>query len=162
MRIRQYATFEIFSGALTHSDITGRLGVEPDAFRVQGSRIAEPPAPRHHSWGIASKAPGLAVDEHLRVIVDRLSPHSGAIGALVEEIETTELGVPGVGSVLAVVRHLDDDDGEEEQLSVIERPDGSRLEKLSGQHQLLGWRFTPDIIEFLIATRSILDIDEYG
>ena len=162
MRIRQYAYFAIYSGARTHADITGSLGVEPDAFRVRGSSTAEPPVPRHHSWRIDSKLPGLTVDTHLQVIVDRLNPYAEAIGTLVGEIESTEESLPGVGGVLAVVRHFDDDEGEDEDLSVVGQPGGSRFEKLPGQHQLLGWSLAPSVINFLVATRSALDIDEYG
>lgn len=162
MRIRQYAYFAIYSDRLTPSDVTGSLGVEPDVFRVRGSQTADPPVPRHHSWRIDSTLPGLTLEAHLEVIVNRLNPFAEAIGTLVGEIESTEDSSPGVGGVLGVVRHFDDDEGEEEDLSVAGQPGDPRLEKLPGQHQLLGWRLAPSVISFLMATRSALDIDEYG
>ena len=106
-------------------------------------------------------ASGLTVKDHLQVIVDRLNPYAEAIGTLVGEIESTEESLSGVGGILGVVRHFDDDEGEDEDLSVAGQPGGPRLEKLPGQHQLLGWRLGPSVIGFLMATRSALDIDEY-
>jgi Domain of unknown function (DUF4279) len=161
VRIRQYAYFAIYSDRLTPSDITGSLGVEPDAFRVRGSKTTEPPVPRHHSWRIDSTLPGLTVEAHLQAIVDRLNPYAEAIGSLVGEIESAE-SLSGVGGILGVVRHFDDDEGEDEDLSVAGQPGDPRLEKLPGQHQLLGWRLGASVISFLMATRSALDIDEYG
>lgn len=102
------------------------------------------------------------MDAHLQVIVDRLNPYAEAIGTLVAEIESTEKSSLGVGGVLGVVRHFDDDEGEDEDLSVAGRPGDPRLEKLPGQHQLLGWRLAPSVFSFLKATGSALDIDEYG
>ena len=99
---------------------------------------------------------------HLQVIVDRLNPYADAIGTLVEQIESTEESSPGVGGVLGVVRHFDDDEGEDEDLSIARQPGDPLLGKLPGQHQLLGWRLAPSVISFLLATRSALDIDEYG
>jgi hypothetical protein len=106
--------------------------------------------------------PGLTVEAHLKVIVDRLNPYADAIGTLVEQIESTEESSPGVGGVLGVVRHFDDDEGEDEDLSIARQPGDPLLAKLPGQHQLLGWRLAPSVIGFLLATRSALDIDEYG
>lgn len=90
MRIRQYAYFAIYSDRLTPSDMTGYLGVEPDSFRIRGSKTTEPPVPRHHSWRIDSGQPRLTVEAHLQVIVDRLNPYASAVGTLVEQIESTE------------------------------------------------------------------------
>jgi hypothetical protein len=162
VRLRQYAYFGIYSDTVTASDITARLGVEPDAVRVLGSRSADPALPRHHSWRVVSERPDLTVADHLDNIVNRLSPYAGAIGDLVEEIVLASPGTIGVGSVLEVVRHFDDDEGEEEQVLVVDQPDGGQLERLPGQHHLLGWRLTPRVIDFLRITHAVLDIDEYG
>src|SRR5580692_7691813 len=43
VRIRQYATFTLFSGSMTAGEITARLMVEPDKIRTRGSRQAAPP-----------------------------------------------------------------------------------------------------------------------
>src|ERR1700723_583649 len=52
MRIRQYAYFSIHSNVLTPSDITSRLGIEPDNFHVRGSQTENPPVPRSHIWRV--------------------------------------------------------------------------------------------------------------
>lgn len=162
MRIRQYAYFGIRSQTLTPADITGRLGVEPDEVRIMGSRKGRLPASRHHFWRVVSKRPGLTVAEHLDALLDRLGPFAGAIGDLAEEIILASPESVHLGSVLQVVRFFDDEDGEEEELSVVDLPDGTELTKLSGQHQLLGWRLAPNVIDFLSTTRAVLDVDEYG
>ena len=162
MRISQYAYFAIFSESMTSADITGQLGIEPDGFMVRGSRTTNPPVPKRHSWEIRSEGLGLRVDEHLDQIVDRLEAHANAIGSLVQELGKEGAQSRGIGSVLKVVRHFGDDDGEEEDLSVTELPDGSMFEKLSGQHQLLGWGVSQRVINFLVATHAELDIEEYG
>jgi len=102
------------------------------------------------------------VDEHLLQIVDRLETHGNAIGNLIEELRKKGAQFRGIGSVLKVVRHFGDDEGDEEDLSVTELPDGSTFEKLSGQHQLLGWGLSQRVIDFLVATHAELDVDEYG
>jgi hypothetical protein len=162
VRIRQYAYFGIFSQTLTSADITGRLGIEPDRFKVRGSRTMNPPVPKFHFWEIRSDQPGLTVVEHFDRIIGRLKPHSGAIGQLVQELTTEGPHLEGTGSRLQVVRHFDDEDGEDEELSVIESSDGQNFEKLPGQHQLLGWHLGLGVIEFLLATHADLDVDEYG
>jgi len=139
---------------MTSADITGRLGVEPDGFMLRGSRTTDPPVPKRHSWEIRSEGPGLRVDENLDQLVDRLEAHAYAIGNLVQELGKEGAQIRGVGSVLKVIRHFGDDDGDEEDLSVTELPDGSTFEKLSGQHQLLGWGLSQRVIDFLVATHA--------
>jgi hypothetical protein len=74
--------------------------------------------------------------------------------ALIREVTTEE----SAGAVLQVVRYFDDPDGEEEELS----PPDAELQKLSGQHQLLGWHLDREVLDFLMATGASLDVDEYG
>jgi len=83
-----------------------------------------------------------------------LEAHANAIGNLVQELGREGAQSRGIGSVLKVVRHFGDDDGEEDDLSVTELPDGSTFEKLSGQHQLLGWGLSQRVIDFLVATHA--------
>jgi hypothetical protein len=162
MRIRQSAYFGIFSVTLTAADITGRLGVEPDVIAVLGSRDPQRSIPRHHSWRVTSEQPGLTVADHLDIVVGKLEACAGAIGGVVEEIVSASPDAVGVGAVLQVVRHFDDEEGEDEEISVLEQPGGGQLERLPGQHQLLGWRLSPGVIAFLGLTHAALDVDEYG
>jgi sirohydrochlorin ferrochelatase len=39
-------------------------------------------------------------------------------------------------------------------------PDG--LVKLSGQHQLLGWHVSGDVLDFVREVHAEIDVDEYG
>jgi len=59
---------------------------------------------------------------------------------------------------MQVVRYLNDESGEEEELSSPDAP----WQKLSGQHQLLGWALEREVLEFLLATGACFDVDEYG
>ncbi|MCU1492549.1 MAG: hypothetical protein JWO62_313 [Acidimicrobiaceae bacterium] len=142
--------------------MTGRLGIEPDEIMVRGSRGEPPAVPKGHAWRVVSKAPGLRVDEHLFRIVDRLNDHAAAIGNLATELRVAAPDQSRAGSALGIVRHFDDDDGDEEELWTMELPDGGELEKLPGQHQLLGWVLDDTILQFLVATHAHLDVDESG
>ncbi len=174
MRVRQYAYFALISNTLTASDITGRLGIEPDAISVRGSHTPDPPVPQHHSWRITSNEQGLSVADHMDHIIDRLGTHAAAIGDLVLELCAPD-PTPRLGSVLGVVRHFDDVAGEEEkkkkrrrrreeekEMSLTDIPHHGLLEELPGQHQLLGWHLSPRAIDFLWMTHASLDFDEYG
>jgi Domain of unknown function (DUF4279) len=154
MRIRQHVSFGLISTTVSGSEMAARLGLEPDQIRVRGSKRAEPPRPVHHSWRVTCDEPGLRVDEQIERLVDRLEPYAADIGALAAELERES----GCGSGFSVVRHFDDEQGVEEELSPPDEP----LQKLAGQHQLLGWHLERRAMDFLVATRAELDVDEYG
>ncbi|GAA3471937.1 hypothetical protein GCM10018965_064900 [Nonomuraea roseola] len=103
------------------------------------------------------REPGLTVDEMIAHLIDRVEPFSQAIGQLAEELNQGQ-GDDGSCAVLQVVRYLDDEDGEEEDLCSPQRG----FEKIAGQHQLLGWHLDRRVLYFLISTRAELDVDEYG
>ena len=159
MRILQHASFAIFSDQVTASDVTARLGVEPDEFMVRGSRSSDPEIPRRHMWKIRCDQPGKSVDEQIAVVMGRLTPHQEAITQLLRSIDKEG---PGCGGVLRVVRYFDDEDGAEESPRSVVLEDGEELERLPGQHQLLGWHLDSDVISFLHAVGADLDVDEYG
>lgn len=156
MRIRQYAYFSLFSERFTAAQITARLLIEPDEVRVRGSRRIQPAVPVHHAWVVACREPGLSVDDQIGRIVTRLKPHTARIVQLLGEL--ADDGDASAGAGVSVVRYFNDDDGEGEQLST---PD-EVLQKLPGQHQLLGWHLDRDVLEFLVAVAASLDVDEYG
>jgi hypothetical protein len=58
---------------------------------------------------------------------------------------------------MSVVRYFNDDEGEEEAFSAPNAP----LQKLQGQHQLLGWNLGSRVLGFLVAVGADLDVDEY-
>lgn len=155
MRVRQYVYFAVKSETMDAVEMTARIGLEPDETTVLGSHSAEPPRPAAYTWKVVCRDPEVTVDELIARLVDRLAPFSGAVGELVEQLNG---GEGGSCAVLQVVRYLDTDDGDDEQAS---SPDPA-FEKLSGQHQLLGWHLDRRVLDFLISTHAELDVDEYG
>ncbi|MBQ0892801.1 DUF4279 domain-containing protein [Micromonospora sp. U56] len=156
MIISQYAYFALSSNRVSAAEITGRLGIEPDEIVVRGSRRASPVRPASHRWKITCRKPGLTVDEQINRIVDRLFGHAERIGELAVELDDID-GAPGA-SMLQAVRVFEHPDGEDEDLtSPVEG-----MQKLPGQHQLLGWHIDARVLEFLRQTRAELDVDEYG
>ncbi len=148
--LRQYAYFAIKSRELSANEIERRLGISADRVLVAGSESADPMRPAAHSWQLVCDRAGLTVDEQIANVVARLQPARAALRALT----ATE----GVSAVLQVVRYFNDEAGEEEDLT----SSAGGLEKLSGQHQLLGWRLNPETMAFLADVRADLDVDEYG
>jgi Domain of unknown function (DUF4279) len=156
MLISQYVYFAIWSVHIPAVEVTERLGIEPDEQTIRGSKSAHPIRPVSHCWRVVCRTPHLTVDEQINRIVDRLLPHAVRIGELARELERAE-GAAG-GSRLQVVRVFEHPDGEEEDLtSPVEG-----MEKLAGQHQLLGWHLDARMLEFLHLTGADLDIDEYA
>jgi hypothetical protein len=156
MRVRQYVYFALHSSTLPAAEMATRLGLEPDEVSVRGSRTTTPPRPVTHVWKIVCRDRGLTVDEQIDRVMARLRPYRERIAALVQAI--TADGFEYDGAVLEVVRHFDDADGEEERLD----PPEAALQRLAGQHQLLGWSLDREVLEFLLATGAHFDVDEYG
>jgi hypothetical protein len=159
MRIRQRVYFRIWSETISASQVTGRLGIESDAFSVRGSRIAQPPVPKGDQWTVSCDEPGLRIDEQMARVLDRLEPYRDKIAALVTDVARSD---PPGAAELQVVRYFDDEEGEEESEQETRQPDGSVFERLPGQHQLLGWHLDTRTIAFLRDVGAELDVDEYG
>ncbi|NDU77451.1 DUF4279 domain-containing protein [Actinomadura sp. DSM 109109] len=155
MRISQYAYFAVRSARMPADEIAARLGVEPDETVVRGTRDARPPRPVRHVWRVVCREPHLTVDEQIARIVDRLFAHAERIGDLVEELDRADGGIRA--GTLQVVRVFEGPDGEEESGRPVHG-----LERLAGQHQLLGWHLDARTLEFLRLARSELDVDEYA
>ena len=151
MQIRQYVYFSIGSETITADEMTNWLGLQPDRATVRGSKRTEPTLiPIWHGWRIYAAEHNAAVGDQIDQVIDRLRPYQDAIRALV-----TDLGSSG-GAVLQVVRHFNDPEGEEEHPKTF-----GQLQKLPGQHQLLGWHLDRDTLAFLLAIGASLDVDEY-
>ncbi len=140
LRIRQYATFAVYSAVMSAADMTDEIGLTPDSVSVRGSKQQEPPRPVQHSWEVVCDTPGLDAGEQVELLVARLEPYKAAIQALVQK-----LGAAG-GSVLQVVRYLDDPDGYLDDY----------------QHRLLGWHLDRKTLRFLLDVGAEIDVDEYG
>lgn len=156
MRVGQFAYFALMSPSVSAEEMAARLRLEPDEVSIRGSRTPAPPRPVAHAWKIVCGERGLTVDEQVGQIMRRLRPHRDSIAALSRELAARDPGQ--AGAVLEVVRDFDDPDGEEEELS----PPDAELQKLPGQHQLLGWSLDHEVLEFLVVTGAHLDVDEYG
>ena len=156
MRVRQYVYFALHSRQVSAAEITAKLGIEPDEISVRGSRQTDPALPTFHTWKIVCREPGRTVDEQLAPIVERLRPCLDQLVSVIHDLATRD--AEHGGAAMQVVRYLNDQWGEEEELS---SPDAS-LQKLPGQHQLLGWGLEREVLEFLLATGACFDVDEYG
>lgn len=154
MQIRQYAYFALTSTVVTPSDMTARVLVEPDEVIEMGSARSGKFVAKRHRWAVECRASGLDVGELIERVLARVEPAASRVRALVDSGD--------VVAELRVVRYLDDDDGEVESHQPVTLPDGSELEVLSGQHQLLGWHLDRRVIDFLSAAGVELDVDEYG
>ncbi len=152
MRIRQYVNFSVYSDTATAHEIASYLGLAPDRIRGRGSRSTDPPRPPQHSWQLLCDSPGLTIDEQAASVLDRLR---GVEDRLVT-IGADLLGEGG-GCYLQLVRYFNDDEGEEEELS----PPDAPLQKLAGQHQLLGWHLDAASLNFLSRIGAEIDADEY-
>jgi hypothetical protein len=133
--VRQYVYFALYSELMPAEEMARRVGLSPDECDVRASRQVYPPRPAAHSWKIVCSAPGLTVDEQVHIIVGRLRPLADEIGRLARHLGATE-----GGARLQVVRYLSEGDP---------------------NPILLGWRLSPEVIDFLHLTRATLDIDEY-
>ena len=155
VRIKQYVYFALKSEHVTAATMADQIGLAADEVSVRGSTIAGPrPKPFVHSWKIVCDTPGLTVDEQVDRVIERLGPYRSAIREVVG-------GIDDAKAVLQVVRYfgawLADDEGEEEELTVV-----GNLEKLPGQHQLLGWHLRREVMEFLLDVNAEMNFDEYG
>lgn len=139
MRVRQYAYFGIYSQTVPPEMISRAVGALPDESRTADD-FASPEKKPNHAWVVQCDARGAAVDDQLAVLYQRLAPHRAAILGLVLD--------GSVFTKLAIVRYLDDPDGEAD-------PNWY-------QHRMLGWHIPVEMIQFLADTRAFLDVDEYG
>lgn len=95
MLISQYAYFGLSSLTTSVAEMTAALGIEPDRVSVRGSRREGPkPHPALHRWTIVCDEPGLAVDEQVARIVERLAPHVEVIAALVRRLDAEDGRLP--------------------------------------------------------------------
>jgi hypothetical protein len=150
VKIKQYMLFVVYSDALEPEQISRRVGIDADAVVLRASRIADPPRPVTNIWQLRSEGSGLTVDDHIQRLTERLRPVRNTLIALLDEQSDVTMR-------FEVVRYFNAEEGEDE---VINLADG--LEKLAGQHQLLGWTLTRDAMDFFRDLRAELWFDEYG
>jgi Domain of unknown function (DUF4279) len=148
--IRQYVHFVIFSDTLSGAAIADLVGLEPDRIAVRGSRRTDPPIPRSHRWEVVCESHGMPIDEQVEAVLERLRPIESAL----TDVTTS----PHCTAVLQLVRYFDHEDGEPEEVS----DPNDRLQKLPGQHQLLGWYLPHKDLAFLVRLGASIDADEYS
>jgi hypothetical protein len=154
MRVRQHAYLLIRSDVLAPVEVTARLGLEPDQVKPRGSQaVGPPPRPQVHIWIVRSGRPETAtVEAHLDRLLARLEPHVDRIGALLAEDHTS--------GVIEIVRYFEVGKEDDEVLAIGQGSDS--LERLRGQHSLLGFHLDQRLIRFVNHTQITIDIDEYG
>jgi len=153
MRNSQYACFSLSSETVTAATITARLGVEPDKILVRGARDAARVIPRVHEWSVMARLNNRPVNDMLTELLRRLEPVIATIATVVREMP--------VQARLQLVRTFDDPEGVDDEGATPEMAVRG-LEKLGGQHHLLGWHLDRQVLDFLEKTNAELDVDEYG
>ncbi|WP_107654613.1 DUF4279 domain-containing protein [Nocardia suismassiliense] len=150
MKVRQYCYFAVKSEVVSAAEVGAWLGMDADAVLVMGSKSAERRIPRCHSWKIIERDAGCSADgigDQIQRLVERLSPVRDRLIELTARDE--------VSSVLQVVRYFGDPDG------VSGAPDGSSPEQAGQWSRPFGWHLSMAVLEFLSATGTELDVDEY-
>lgn len=156
----QWVHFDLVSEQVSAATITGIVGIEPDELMVRGSKRSQPPLPAVHSWSLTCRGAGLALDDQVELILDRVRPIQSALRDLVRSTD--------VEARLVFVRYFDDEDGEDgedgedEVFEASITPDGKQLERLPGQHQLLGWTLPTQSLALLASIDAWIWADEYG
>ena len=154
VRVRQYVCFAISSPSIPPDAITGLLLLEADEVKPKGSRIAGPsPVPRAHLWKLMSgRADTSSLIEHIAALMAKLEPRE-------HEIQTLLSSSDADGWIRAVRRFgagAEDDDIVEPGRLV------GGLERLRGQHPLLGFALDHRTIELAARMHVGFDFDEYG
>ncbi|HMJ76478.1 MAG TPA: DUF4279 domain-containing protein [Iamia sp.] len=148
MKVLQYVYLGVSSETLDPATITQRIGIGPDRVEVRASRSVDPPRPVANRWRLDA-SPGGTVDDRIDEMLARIEPCADRLAELTAAGE--------VAAVIEVVRHLGHPDGDEE-----EARDVGSLQKLPGQHQLLGFALSTRTLTRLVDLGLSLDFDEYG
>lgn len=150
----QWTHFDLTSEQVSAATITGIVGIEPDQLMVRGSKRSQPPVPAIHAWSLVCRSAGLTLDEQAELLLDRIRPIQVAIRDLTRSTE--------VEARLVFVRYFNDKEGEDESFEASIAPDGKLLERVPGQHQLLGWTLSAQSLALLGSINAVIWADEYG
>lgn len=135
--------------------ITEAVGVVPDETRPLGSRRGWPhPIPRFNIWNLGSGLPDTApLGDHLDALVAKLKPHAARIREFIANSDA-EGG-------LQIVRYFTPGPEDSEVLAsnIVEIPG---MERLGGQHPLLGFHVDESFIRLAVDLGVEIDFDEYG
>lgn len=149
--VRQYVYFALSSHSTSATEMTAFLGIEPDRTAIRGSRRGGPsPVPVAHRWIVECRDAGLSVDERIARILERLAPHTDIVAALARRLDAEPEAGPS--AVLEVVRYFNEVDPHPGHQPEVSKGEPTRI---------LGWHLGRDVLDFLQATRAVIDIDEY-
>ena len=135
--------------------ISERLGLIPTETKLMGSRhLGPPPIPRCHLWQLDSgvESHELPLDDHLRSLVTRLGDSAVRVRNLARDGEAS--------ATIQVVRYFEP--GPEDRLISEPGRHVGDLERLRGQHPLVGFEIEPGLIEYAAQAGIGFDFDEYA
>jgi Domain of unknown function (DUF4279) len=141
----------VSSDVFDPDEITSRLFLEPAKVSRRGSRSVDPLIPVTNLWWYRASGTG-SVDELVLELVELMESIADRLAELTAE------GEASVG--ISIMRSFDDPHGVDENFGRADVPDN--LEKLPGQHQLLGFHLDVDLMRRLAAFDCPIDCDEYG
>lgn len=154
MKVRQYVYLGIRSDGVDPGVISERLGLMPDEVKLRGSKHqGPPPVPRTHLWRLNSGASQESpLDDHFESLRVRL----GDTADRLRNLQETE----DVSAVIQVVRSY----GLGPEDRHISEPGRYRevYERLRGQHPLVGFDISPDLVSYAARAGIGFDFDEYG
>jgi hypothetical protein len=155
VKVRQYVYLAVRSESVDPGIISERLRLMPDVVKLRGSRRAgPPPVPRTHLWRLNSgvESEDLPLGHHLDALLARLGDSAHRLRQLTIDEE--------VSAVIQVVRRFDP--GPEDRHVVEPGPPPGEVERLGGQHRLLGFSIEAELLAYAAVAGIGFDFDEYG
>jgi hypothetical protein len=129
--------------------------VTPDETKAKGSRAAGPkPLPRFHLWTVQSGFPDTAeLNDHLAALASKISPFIQHIRSFLDSSDAH--------GQFSIVRKFESG-SELETIVDVGRNGPGNLERLRGQHPLLGFHLDREIVDLAHDLGVDFDFDEYG
>ena len=155
MKVRQYVYLGMLSETVDPGQISHRLGLVPDEIRLRGSRHPGPPSvPRTHIWQLNSGVvrDDVPLNDHFEALLARLAGSASRVRALLDE--------GAVDGVIRVVRRFDP--GPEDVEIVKPGRQVGNLEKVGGQHPLVGFGIDAELLKYAAEANLVFDFDEYA
>jgi hypothetical protein len=154
VRVSQYVYFSLRSELVDPGAMSEAVGLLPDETALMGSRRAAPvPIPRCHLWklnsGINDKA---CLDDHFEALLAKLQGSAHRVRVLVESGE--------VSAAIEVVRSFEP--GAEDSSVVAAGRNVGSMERLGGQHPLVGFEVSAALVAYAAEAGIGFDFDEYG
>jgi hypothetical protein len=135
-------------------EITARTQLSPDETKVRGSSVAWQDFPRFHLWTVRSGCPDTAdLDTHFAALVERIAPCTSQIRAFLESSDSE--------GCFSVVRKFEAGP-ELDAIADIGRIGPGNLERLRGQHPLLGFALDGATLDLAHTLGVGFGFDEYG